>query len=257
VLELMPLALTLLAAVGYGLAWYRLSRRGHRWPARRAACMLAGSLCVGIALLPPLASHDGRFEVHVIQHLLLAMVAPTFLVLSGPATLALRTLPRRARRALLRVLHSSAVSVLTAPATAVTLDLGGLYVLYLTGLYQAAEHDSVIHAVVHLHMFLAGCLLSWAVIGIDPIRRRPGTRGRLAALFIAAAGHDTLAKLMYAWMLPVGGGPAAGRQLGAELMYYGGIAIDVALAVIVMTQWYLATGRALARTRRRSAVAGP
>jgi cytochrome c oxidase assembly factor CtaG len=24
---------------------------------------------------------------------------------------------------------------------------------------------------VHLHMFLAGCLLSWAVIGIDPIRR--------------------------------------------------------------------------------------
>jgi hypothetical protein len=25
----------------------------------------------------------------------------------------------------------------------------------------------------------------------------------------------------------------------------------------VMTQWYLATGRALARTRRRSAVAGP
>src|SRR6266550_156975 len=160
----MPLALTLLAAVGYGLAWYRLSRRGHRWPARRAACMLAGSLCVGIALLPPLA--------------------------------------RRARRALLRVLHSPAVSVLTAPATAVTLDLGGLYVLYLTGLYQAAERDSVIHAAVHLHMFLAGCLLSWAIIGIDPIRRRPGTRGRLAALVIAAAGHDTLAKLMYAWMLP-------------------------------------------------------
>jgi len=40
VLELMPLALTLLAAVGYCLAWCRLSRRGHRWPARRAACML-------------------------------------------------------------------------------------------------------------------------------------------------------------------------------------------------------------------------
>jgi putative membrane protein len=129
--------------------------------------------------------------------------------------------------------------------------------LYLTALYQAAEHDSVIHAVVHLHMFLAGCLLSWAVIGIDPIRRRPGTRGKLAALVIAAAAHDTLAKLMYAWMLPAGGGSAAGRQLGAELMYYGGTAIDVALAVIVMTQWYLAAGRALARTRRRAAVAGP
>ena len=173
----MPLALTLLAAVGYGLAWYRLSlaRPPMAGPCR-AACMLAGSLCAGIALLPPLASYDDRFEVHVIQHLLLAIVAPAFLALSAPATLALRTLPRRARCALLRVLHSPAVSVLTAPATAVTLVLGGLDVLYLTGLYQVAEHDSVIHAVAHLHMFLAGCLLSWAVIGIDPIRR-PGTRG--------------------------------------------------------------------------------
>ncbi len=62
---------------------------------------------------------------------------------------------------------------------------------------------------------------------------------------------------MYAWMLPAGGGPAAGRQLGADLMYYGGTAIDVAFAVIVMTQWYRAAGRALVRVRRRSAVAGP
>jgi len=87
--------------------------------------MLAGSLCVGIALLPPLASHDDRFEVHVIQHLLLAMVAPAFLVLSAPATLALRTLPA-APGACCCGCCTAAVSVLTAPATAVTLDLGGL-----------------------------------------------------------------------------------------------------------------------------------
>jgi hypothetical protein len=32
-------------------------------------------------------------------------------------------------------------------------------------------------------------------------------------------------------------------------MYYGGTVIDVALAVIIMAQWYAATGRALARQR--------
>ncbi|MBV9855032.1 MAG: cytochrome c oxidase assembly protein [Streptosporangiaceae bacterium] len=256
-LDLIPAALTLLADAGYGLASCRLSRRGHRWPRRRAACLLAGSLCVAVALLPPVASHDYLFPVHVVQHLLLGMAAPAFLALSAPVTLALRTLPRRMRRALLRGLHSPVITVLAAPATAVTLDLGGLYALYLTGLYQAAEGDSLIHAAVHLHMFLAGCLLSWALIGIDPVRRRPGTRMRLAALVIAAAGHDTLAKLMYAWTLPAGGGPATARQQGAGLMYYGGTAIDVALAVIVMTQWYLATGRALARSRRRPAAAEP
>jgi hypothetical protein len=30
-------------------------------------------------------------------------------------------------------------------------------------------------------------------------------------------------------------------------MYYGGTVIDMALAVVIMTQWYAATGRALAR----------
>jgi putative membrane protein len=180
------------------------------------------------------------------------MAAPAFLALSAPVTLALRTLPRCPRRMLLRLLRSFPVAVLAAPATAVVLDLGGLYALYLTGLYKTAEHNDLIHAAVHMHMFLAGCLFSWAVIGIDPGRRRPGTWVRLTALIIATAGHDTLAKLIYAWNLPAGGGSIASRHTGAELMYYGGTVIEVALAAVMMAQWYLVSGRALARTRRRS-----
>jgi putative membrane protein len=153
---------------------------------------------------------------------------------------------------LLRILHSRPAVVLSAPATAVLLDIGGLYVLYLTGMYRAAEGNELVHAAVHLHMFLAGCLLSWAIIGVDPIRRRPGMKARLAALIIGAAGHDTLAKLMYAHNLPDGGGTITGRHAGAELMYYGGTVIGLALAIIVMAQWYQLTGRELARSARRS-----
>jgi putative membrane protein len=100
-------------------------------------------------------------------------------------------------------------------------------------------------------MLLAGCLLSWALIGLDPIRRRPGIKARLAALVVAGAAHDTLAKLMYAHSLPVGGGSLASRHTGAGLMYYGGTVIDIALAIVLMAQWYQASGRALARTARR------
>ena len=207
-LALIPLALTLAALAGYGTGLRRLRRRGLRWPATRVAAMLAGALCTAAAVLPPIASHDELFPVHVAQHLLLGMAAPAFLALSAPVTLAMRTLPRRPRRMLLRLLHSIPVAVLAAPATAVVLDLGGLYALYLTGLYRAAEHDDLVHAAVHMHMFLAGCLFSWAVIGIDPVRRRPGTWVRLTALIIAAAGHDTLAKLIYAWNLPVAAAPS-------------------------------------------------
>jgi len=256
-LELIALAMTLAALAGYGTGLHRLRRCGVRWPVTRVAAILTGSLCVAAAVLPPIASHDELFSVHVGQHLLLGMAAPAFLALSAPVTLALRTLPRRPRRILLRLLHSFPVAVLVAPAAAVVLDLGGLYALYLTGLYQAAEHNDLVHAAVHVHMLLTGCLLSWAVIGIDPVRRRPGTWVRLTALIIAAAGHDTLAKLIYAWNLPAAGGPIASRHTGAELMYYGGTVIEVALAAIVMAQWYLVSGRALARTRRRSQSAGP
>jgi putative membrane protein len=142
----------------------------------------------------------------------------------------LRALPLRPRRALLRLLHSRAVRVLTAPATAILLDVGGLYLLYLTGLYARTENNDLIHAGVHLHMFLAGCLLSWAIIGIDPIRRRPSITARIVTLVVAGAAHDTLSKLMYAHDLPATAGSISDRHTGAELMYYGGTVIDLALA---------------------------
>jgi putative membrane protein len=72
---------------------------------------------------------------------------------------------------------------------------------------------------------------------------------------IPSAGHDTLTKIMYAHNLPAGGGPIADRHIGAGLMYYGGTIIGLALAIIVMTQWYQASGRELARAARRSAAA--
>ena len=201
-LELIPLVLTGLTVLGYGLGLRRLHVRQVDWPIGRTGCLVAGSVCVAAAVLPPVASHDQLFPVHISQHLLLGMAGPGLLALSAPVTLALRTLPLRPRRRLLRVLHSRAIRVLTAPATAVVLDVGGLYVLYLTGLYARAESNDLIHAAVHFHMFAAGCLLSWAIIGIDPIRRRPGFPTRIAALIVAGAAHDTLTKLMYAHNLP-------------------------------------------------------
>ena len=201
---------------------------------------------MGAAVLPPISSHDELFPVHVAQHLLLGMAGPAFLALSAPVTLALRTLPQGPRRMLLRMLHSRPAVVLSAPATAVILDIGGLYALYLTGLYSAAERNELIHAAVHLHMFLAGCLLSWAIIGVDPIRRRPASRQARRA-DRRRRRHDTLAKLMYAHNLPWRR-IHHGRHAGAELMYYGGTVVGLALAIIVMTQWYQLTGRELART---------
>ncbi len=250
-LELIPVVLTILATAGYATALARLRGRGDRWAASRPVCLLAGSVCVCVAVLPPVSSHDDYFPVHVAQHLLLGVAGPALLALSAPVTLALRVLHRRPDRAALWLLHSRPIGLVSSLPAAIILDLSGLYVLYLTGLYRAAENNDLIHAAVHLHMFLAGCLLSWALIGLDPIRRRPGIKARLVTLVVAGAAHDTLAKFMYAHSLPVGGGSLVSRHTGAELMYYGGTVIDIALAIVLMAQWYQASGRALDRTARR------
>jgi putative membrane protein len=212
---------------------------------------------VAAAVLPPLGDHDEVFEVHVAQHLLLAMAAPVLLALSAPVTLALRTLPRRPRRLLLRAVHSPPVAVLATPVVALLLDVGGLVLLYTTGTYALTLRHEWLHALVHLHLLLSGCLLAWVVVGVDPMPRRPGLGVRLGTLLIAAAAHDTVSKLLYARGLPVGGGTTADRHDGAELMYYGGTVVELATAVALMAQWYGATGRAHRRRVRRSGPSRP
>ena len=110
----------------------------------------------------------------------------------------------------------------------------------------------VSEGLLHVHMFLAGCLLSWYLIGVDPMARRPDIRTALIVLFIAAAGHDILAKLLYSHLLPVTGGTSVQIQGGAQIMYYGGTLIEVLLAITVMTTWYRRGGRALRQHIRRA-----
>lgn len=247
-------ALPLLAVAGaYLAAGLRLHRRGDRWPLRRWAAAAAGVVTLGIALLPPLATHAHHlFVVHVVAHLLLAMVAPLLLALGAPVTLALRALPTPGRRHLLAVLHSAPARVVTWPPVVLVLELGGMAAFYLTDLFALAHAHPALMALVDLHMVLAGFLLATLLVGPDPLPRRPGTVGALLTLLVAAAGHDVLAKLMYARLLPAEAGSAADIRLGAQVMYYGGSAVEVALAVALMAAWYARGGRELRRERRRT-----
>jgi putative membrane protein len=247
----LPLLLLLPAAAAYGYAVWRLARRGDRWPVSRTLSAASGLAVLTAALVPPLVD-TMDFPIHVAQHLLLAMLAPLLLALSAPVTLALRTLPLRARRRLLSVVQSRAARVVTLSPVVLVLETGGMYAYYLTPLYGYSHAHPWIHVAIHAHMFLAGCLFSWYVIGRDPMPNRPGTRHALIVLFVAAAAHDLLAKLMYAHLLPHGAGSAPHVRAGAQLMFYGGDCIDVLLAVALMLSWYARGGRQLRHAARRT-----
>ncbi len=255
-----PAFWVLVALIGaggcYAAGVARLRGWGIRWPVLRSVSWVAGLICVAAAVLP-LPGNVPEFPAHVVTHLLMAMLAPLLLALSAPITLLLRTTRGRVRSTTLRIVHSRLARVLMLGPVIVVLDIGGLYGFYLTPLYDMAHHSAALKAVVHLHMFLAGCLLSWYLIALDPLKHRPGLRTSLAVLLVVAAAHDLLAKLMFARHLPVGGGTAADIETGSQLMYYGGSVIELALAVAVLSGWYRRTGRAHRREQARAAVRIP
>ncbi|MFE9538782.1 cytochrome c oxidase assembly protein [Streptomyces sp. NPDC006691] len=253
-LALLAAGLALCGALAYVLAASRLRRRGDRWSPLRDLSFTAGSaVLVAVALLAP---PGGPFTAHMAQHLATAMAAPLLLVLGRPVTLASRALPPGGRRGLLGVLRSRPVGVLSRPPVAALLDVGGLWLLYRGPLFAAAHERPWLAALVHVHVFAAGLLFTAVVCALDPLPRRPGTVVRSAALIGAGAAHAVLARTLYAAPPPGTGFGAHDLAAAAELMYYGGDLVEIALAAVVGLQWYAASGRRLARESRRGARAG-
>jgi putative membrane protein len=246
----------LLPAGAYLSGSGRLRRRGDVWPRWRDVSFTAG--CASVAGAAAGGLPGGPFTEHMIQHLVVGMVAPLLLVLARPLTLALRALaPGPTRRVLLTLVHSRPVGLLVFPPVAALLDVGVLWLLYRTPLFAAMEHRPLLHGVVHAHLAAAGLLFSFAVCQLDPVRRRwsPAVRGPL--LLAAGAAHGLLAKTLYALPPPGTDFTTADLHRGAQVMYYGGDAVEAALAVVLGVGWYTAGGRARARRVRRESSDAP
>ena len=192
-------ALTIVAAVFIGAAYARGVRSSRRtWPWWRTLSFFAGlgtlilALASGIELLA-----GDLFSVHMLQHMLLTIVAAPLLVLGAPARPLLRGIPAALRRGIVRPLAASravraALHLLRHPLVAVAIYVGGIYLWHWPSLYDAAVENAVLHGVEHAHFFV-GALLFWSVV-IDPIPFR-GTlpyAARIVYLLLAGAAQNTL-----------------------------------------------------------------
>ncbi len=234
---LLPAAM--LVAYLYGAHLQRHSRRG--WSNWKVLAFVSGVVVLGAALLPPLAGHAHHsLHAHMLQHLLIGMVAPLGLVLGAPVSLACRSLPVKQARWLTALLGSRPVRFLCYPVSALLLNTGAMYVLYMTPLYAASLHSPALHYLMLWHFLLAGCLFTWVVAGVDPAPRRPRMRSRLLLLFCSIAAHAYLGKLMYIHLLPANTGHSQAEiESAAMLMYYGGDLAELLLLIALFAGWYL------------------
>lgn len=229
-----------LALVIYILAVSVSSRRRRPWPIYRTVCWVLGVHFAIIAVAGPLANRaHADFTIHMFGHLLLGMLAPLLMVLAAPIKLVLRTLSIPSARRLSKVLRSWPSRVFTHPVVTTFLNIGGLWLLYTTNLYSLMQESTLLHLIVHFHVFVTGYLFTVSMIYIDPIPHRIPFLYRSIVFNIALAGHSILSKYIYAH--PPDGVTLEHAETGGMLMYYGGDIIDIVLIFILCLQWFRAT----------------
>ncbi|MGN9777209.1 cytochrome c oxidase assembly protein [Micromonospora sp. H33] len=206
---------------------------GPGWSHRRTGSFALGAGLLVAGLLWPARDLSG----HMVQHVLLGMLAPLALVLGAPGTLALRSVRPRTARAAVRLLRHPAAGLLAHPVTGLLLTAGGLWLLYLTPLYRASLASPAVHATVQLHFVVSGYLFAWSIAGPDPGPHRPRVPVRLVVLGVGVAAHATLAQLLHAGVLVDVPATAGELRAGAAVMYYGGDLAEILLALALLVTW--------------------
>jgi putative copper resistance protein D len=218
---------------------------------------LAGLLVLVLATQGGVAAADTTsFTAHVLQHLMLGMVAPVLLALGAPVTLALQSSSRELRSRLIKILHSAPVRALTHPVTAWAAFGGSMFALYFTGLYAATLRSVPLHDLVHLGFALAGCLFFWPVVGLDPTPHRMHYGGRMLYVLVALPFHTIIGvALVTQTKLIAPGLNLTDQQTGAAILWTAGELLGLIAMLIVAAQWMTAEEREAVRQDRRLAAA--
>jgi putative copper resistance protein D len=233
-------------------------------------CFGAGLLAILVAVDgPPDVLSDVSLSAHMIQHLLLQLVAPPLLLLAAPLSLLLRADPPwLPRRVLVRLLRSRTVRVLSHPATVLGLFTIVLVGSHLTPLYNLALEHEWLHEIEHVAFFVTALLFWWPAIGVDPAPHRLSYPGRLlyllldmpvmAYLGLAIANSSYILYPHYAVHLPPWGASALQDQgVAGTIMWVSGTFTMIPAMAVVFLRWLDEDARKQARVEARQAGRAP
>jgi putative copper resistance protein D len=190
------IAVALFGLVSYLLGVAKVRRRGDKWQWFRSVNWVIGLLVLTyITSGPPSVYGRVLFSAHMVDHMALTMVAPIFLVLGAPVTLALRALPARGdgsrglREWLLVFVHSKFSQLVTHPIFAAGNFAGSIVLFYYSDAFGYAMRDHLGHELMNLHFALTGYIFVLSMIGTDPLPRRAPYPMRLLLLLATMGFH--------------------------------------------------------------------
>ena len=266
-----PLVVAGVLTAGTAYVWAegraRPTRQSRRPTPSRRWWFLAGLAVIVVALDGPIDGAVTRsFSDHMLQHLLLTMVAAPLLILGAPITLALHASGPRTRRWIGSALGSLPLRVLGNPLITWSVFFVVMWGAHVSNLYEDALRSTSVHALEHV-AFLAAALLFWLpVVAADPSPGRLSHPARILYLFLAmpamaflgltlaSAGH-----VLYPTYAQVEGtaGALADQQLAGAMMWGGSMVLIVPALGIVLLDWMRADEREARRTDARLARTTP
>ncbi|MFY1702921.1 cytochrome c oxidase assembly protein [Micromonospora sp. WMMA1923] len=250
-IEPITMLLVLLAGALYGWGVVRVRARHPRrpWPLARAASFYGGLVVIVVALQSAIAVYDDAFFwIHMIQHLMLIMIAPVLLILGRPLILSLHATRNPWHTRIKRVLRSRVVTALTCPLVAVPAYAGIVVFTHLTSFNTLSIQNPAVDAAEEVAYLVVGYLYLLSGFGDEPIRWRLSRPIKMVIiLFSMPIDTFTGVALMMTtappWPAYADNYPGWGPDLltdvhwGGAIMWVGGDAIMMVFIIIAAIPW--------------------
>ena len=235
---------------------YRRGQR-HVYPGRDAVvrrwCFFGAIAVLALALVSPLdAMSSALASAHMVQHVLLILVAAPLLALAAPGPVLMRALRTEVRRVIVgwrrrTRLTRTSLGFLRQPATAWLLHVGAIWFWHASRPYDAAVRNELLHIVEHLSLLVTGLLFWGVVIGRRSAGRVWNGLGVLLVFAMAMQSTFLAVLLTFArtpwysaydetttpWHLD----QLADQQLAGAIMWVPAGAVYLAAGLVLTVSW--------------------
>jgi cytochrome c oxidase assembly factor CtaG len=236
------------AAILYATGLRRIgtTARQASWPAWRIGSFYAGLAATLVAVSSSVAVYDMTlFWAHMVQHLMLIMVAPVLIVMGRPLSLFVEASGEQPRRRMTRFMKSWPVAALTSPGVALAAYAAVIVGAHLTKLTDSFLSDVWAGQVEHLTYLVIGILFFWLIVGDEPIAWQLSMPGRILLLTVAMAVDTFVGVVLLETTKPLntiphpswGPGPIADVQAGGAVMWVAGDGLMAIVAIAVYVAW--------------------
>lgn len=196
--------LVLVSASIYMLGLMRLASRSHisLLDSKRVYAGVAGFAALYIALAGPFDAFAAEaFWLHMIQHLIISLIAAPLLLLASPMPAYLWAMPETVRMGAGELLREEApikrgLKWLIDPRITVPLFIGTLFAWHAPALFSAALDNDSVHYLQHFSFFVTAALFWWPIIGPAPVRSKLSYPQRLIYLLTVVTPTAVLASII-------------------------------------------------------------